>query len=81
MPDITGRLAGLRVLVIEDVADIRDVFVLLLRAEGADVAAVGTGREAADLVGRQEFDVVLTDLGLPDIPGDVLVRQVSSAIS
>jgi len=76
--DISGRLAGLRVLVIEDVSDIRDAFVILLRAEGADVAAVGTGREAADLVGRSEFDVILTDLGLPDIPGDVLVRQMSN---
>jgi len=68
----------MRVLVIEDVPDIRDVFVILLRAEGADVSAVGTGREAAELVGQCEFDVVLTDLGLPDIPGDVLVRQMSS---
>jgi len=77
--DFPGRLAGMRVLVIEDVPDIRDVFVILLRAEGADVTAVGTGREAADLVGRAEFDVVLTDLGLPDIPGEVLVRQMSNA--
>jgi CheY-like chemotaxis protein len=69
----------MRVLVIEDVPDIRDVFVILLRAEGADVTAVGAGREAADLVGRAKFDVVLTDLGLPDIPGEVLVRQMSNA--
>jgi len=73
-----GRLAHLRVLVIEDVADIREVFVMLLRSEGAGVMAVGTGREAAEVVARHEFDVVLTDLGLPDIPGDVLVRQMAN---
>jgi CheY-like chemotaxis protein len=75
---VTGDLLldGMRILVIEDVPDIRDVFTILLRSEGADVVSVGTGREAAELVGRREFDVVLTDLGLPDIPGDVLVRQI-----
>jgi len=76
--DNPGRLARMRVLVIEDVTDIREVFVMLLRSEGAYVTAVGTGREAAEIVGRSEFDVVLTDLGLPDIPGDVLVRQMSN---
>src|SRR2546422_8416576 len=73
-----GRLAHLRVLVIEDVPDIREVFVMLLRSEGAGVTAVGTGREAAEVVARHEFDVVLTDLGLPDIPGDVLGRQMAN---
>lgn len=77
--DSRPLLDGMRILVIEDVPDIRDVFTILLCAEGADVVAVGNGREAADLVARREFDVVLTDLGLPDIPGDVLVRQITAA--
>lgn len=77
--DDRPALAGMRILIIEDVPDIRDVFAILLRAEGADVDAVATGREAADLVARRDFDVVLTDLGLPDIPGDVLVRQIVAA--
>lgn len=73
------RLDGLRVLVIEDVADIRDVLTILLRIEGADVVTAGNGREAAELVTRTTFDVVLSDYGLPDIPGDVLIRQIRAA--
>lgn len=69
-------LEGLQVLVVEDAADIRDVFVVLLRAEGADVIATGSGREAAEIASQRQFDVVLSDLGLPDIPGDVLIRQI-----
>src|SRR5438093_1034358 len=46
------------------------------RAEGADVASAANGREATDLVAAQRFDVVLSDLGLPDIPGDVLIREL-----
>lgn len=72
-------LNGLRVLLVEDSVDIRDVFTILLRAEGAEVTATGSGREAADLAGRREFDVVLSDLGLPDMPGDVLIRHIASA--
>jgi len=69
-------LRGVRILVIEDAQDIREVFTLLLRAEGADVASAANGREATDLVAAQRFDVVLSDLGLPDIPGDVLIREL-----
>ncbi|HEU5196589.1 MAG TPA: response regulator [Methylomirabilota bacterium] len=63
-------------LLVEDAKDIRDVFTLLLEAEGARVTATGTGREAAELASREEFDVLLTDLGLPDIPGDMVIRHV-----
>ncbi|MBI2206095.1 MAG: response regulator [Candidatus Rokubacteria bacterium] len=61
---------------VEDAADIRDVFAVLLRAEGANVIATGTGREAAEFIAERHFDVVLSDLGLPDVPGDVLIRQI-----
>jgi two-component system CheB/CheR fusion protein len=72
-------LKGLRILVGEDAIDIRDVFVVLLRAEGADVVATGSGREASEIASERQFDVVLSDLGLPDIPGDVLIRQIVAA--
>jgi two-component system CheB/CheR fusion protein len=69
-------LRGAKVLLAEDARDIRDVFTLLLQAEGAEVTATGNGREAAELGARGEFDVLLTDLGLPDIPGDLVIRHV-----
>lgn len=72
------KLSGTRILVVEDSPDIREVFTILLRAEGADVMAAANGREAADLALHEQFDVVLSDLGLPDIPGDVLIRQILS---
>jgi two-component system, chemotaxis family, CheB/CheR fusion protein len=69
-------LEGRSVLVVEDVADIREVFVALLRTEGADVVATDSGREAVELVRDGRFDIVLSDLGLPDIPGDVLIGEI-----
>lgn len=72
-------LQGMRILLIEDATDIREVFTVLLRAEGAEVVATGSGVEAAEIARTRDFDVVLSDLGLPDIPGDVLIRQILSA--
>jgi two-component system CheB/CheR fusion protein len=71
-----SALQGTRVLLVEDAKDIRDVFTLLLEAEGAEVVAAGNGREAAELSAQGDFDVLLTDLGLPDIPGDMVIRHV-----
>jgi two-component system CheB/CheR fusion protein len=71
-------LRGAKVLLAEDARDIRDVFTLLLQAEGAEVTATGSGREAAELGARGDFDVLLTDLGLPDIPGDLVIRHVAA---
>ena len=65
-----------RILVVEDAPDIREVFTVLLRVEGAEVTATGSGREAVELASRRDFDVVMSDLGLPDMPGDVLIRHV-----
>ena len=54
------RLRGVQILVIEDAPDVLDVLTMLLRFEGADVTRAGGGH------GRH-FDVVVSDLGLPDI--------------
>jgi two-component system, chemotaxis family, CheB/CheR fusion protein len=70
------RLNQMRILLVEDAPEIREVFTALLRVEGAEVTATGSGREAAELANRWDFDVVLSDLGLPDMPGDVLIRQI-----
>ena len=64
-----------RVLLVEDATDIRDVFQMLLEAEGAHVMATGSGLEAARLAEREDFDVILTDLGLPDISGETVIRH------
>jgi two-component system, chemotaxis family, CheB/CheR fusion protein len=73
------KLVGMHVLLIEDVSDIREVFAILLRSEGADVVATGSGREGAEIAKNGRFDVVLSDLGLPDISGETLIRQLRAA--
>jgi len=72
-------LRGLQILVIEDAPDVLGVLTMLLRIEGADVAAAGSGEEALTVFRSRHFDVVVSDLGLPDISGDVLIRTIIEA--
>jgi two-component system, chemotaxis family, CheB/CheR fusion protein len=74
--NLPGALAGLRVLLVEDAEDIRDVLTFLLRGDGAHVWATGTARAALDAAAIQDFDVLVTDLGLPDVAGDHLIREI-----
>lgn len=74
---LTARvLQGVKILLVEDSDDIRDAFTGLLRAEAADVVAVSTGGAAITAALRDDFDVLLTDFGLPDIRGDFLINRV-----
>jgi two-component system CheB/CheR fusion protein len=73
-----GRLQGAQILLVEDIRDTRDAFALLLEAEGADVVVTGSGREAVEIMTGRDFDLLLTDLGLPDMPGDLVIRHVKA---
>jgi PAS domain S-box-containing protein len=72
------RLDGVRVLFVDDEDDARDVGEAALRELGADVTAAGHAREALDLLQAQRFDVLVSDIGMPEMDGLSLVRQVRS---
>jgi DNA-binding response OmpR family regulator len=72
-------LSGLRVLVIDDDVEVRLVMRWMLEARGATVNEARTGDEALYLMRRSRFDVVLTDLGLPDMSGAAVVLAIRAA--
>lgn len=67
---------GYRVLVIEDDAGVRRTLEHILRGGDHDVLAVPEGRQAIELARAADFDVVLCDLGLPDMDGAEVLRQL-----
>jgi DNA-binding response OmpR family regulator len=71
-PPKAKAFKGIRVLLVEDDAHSRAALTTLLAADGAEVVGAECGQTAL-AHGDGLFDVVLTDLGLPDIPGDVLL--------
>lgn len=68
--------APCRILLIEDSVDTNDSLAMLLELEGHQVTAVMDGTSALAAFARQEYDVVISDIGLPDIDGLALVAQL-----
>ena len=67
-----------RVLLVEDHSDTRNVLTKLLANCGCDVTAVGTVREAVAAAERQQYDLLLSDIGLPDGTGLDVMRHVAA---
>jgi DNA-binding NtrC family response regulator len=69
-------LAGGSVLIAEDEGPTRESLAEVLREEGLTVTAVGDGKAAIEAIDRQSFDVVLTDLRMPEADGIAVLRHV-----
>ncbi len=65
-----------RILLVEDEAAIADTVVYALRAEGLEAVHCLTGGEALRAVRGASFDLALLDVGLPDIGGFALCREL-----
>ncbi|MEP0881892.1 PAS domain S-box protein [Trichocoleus sp. ST-U3] len=69
-------LSGLRLLLVEDDADIREVVVTTLEEAGASVRAVASVPEAMKALDRELPDLVISDIGMPLEDGYGLIRQL-----
>jgi CheY-like chemotaxis protein len=73
-------LAGVRVLIVDDEEDVRELLTLTLQGYGAEVETVGCAKEALERLSRQKpnvnFDVLICDIGMPDEDGYTLIRKV-----
>jgi PAS domain S-box-containing protein len=69
-------LAGLRVLLVDDEADTREVLRVLLEVQGASVTAAASAGEALDVLRRHPTDVLLADIGMPEQDGYALIEAV-----
>jgi two-component system cell cycle sensor histidine kinase/response regulator CckA len=67
-----------RILVVEDDQGARDLIVSSLRADGHEVDASGNGFEALRLLGRQCYDLIVSDLMMPEVDGPSLYSAVRS---
>jgi CheY-like chemotaxis protein len=62
------------VLYVDDEAPLRELVQTYLSIEGWNVTTAGEGNEAIDLLSRQEFDVLLLDLHMPNTDGLEVLR-------
>lgn len=71
-------MSGDLVLVIDDEPQIRRIVRNVLASEGARVLEAATGREGIDLAAAQRPALIVLDLGLPDVPGLEVCREIRS---
>jgi two-component system, OmpR family, KDP operon response regulator KdpE len=73
---LIGGAAPLRVLVVDDEPAIRRFLRTSLSAQGYQVSEAANGADALESAGRAPVDILLLDLGLPDIDGIDIIKHV-----
>jgi len=69
-------LQGVRILVVEDELDALDLITIDLLGHGAKVRGVATAAEALALLRSDQFDLLISDIGMSDTDGYNLIKQV-----
>ncbi|MDI1431178.1 response regulator [Polyangium sorediatum] len=69
-------LAGLRVLVVDDESDMRELMKCILGEAGAEVRVATVAREGFEIFERWRPDVLVSDIGLPGEDGYALIRKI-----
>ncbi|MFB2917389.1 ATP-binding protein [Aerosakkonema funiforme] len=71
-------LTGIRILVVDDEVDTRDFYIFVLEQAGASVIAAASAKEALQVLAETELDILLSDIGMPEMDGYMLMRQVKA---
>ena len=74
-----GETPHMRVLQIEDDAKTAQSVELILRAEGHECDTAESGEIALELARTADYDIILLDIGLPDIDGYEVLRRLRNA--
>ncbi|MGQ0591791.1 MAG: ATP-binding protein [Gammaproteobacteria bacterium] len=69
-------VAALRVLIVDDEAEVCDTLREILEGDGHRITTASCGREALQRMGSEPYDVILTDLRMPDLDGQALYREI-----
>lgn len=65
-----------RILVVDDEESIREFLNIMLKKEGYDVTCVEDGQQAIDALKKKSFDMVISDLQMPNVTGIELLKYV-----
>jgi PAS domain S-box-containing protein len=75
---LAPRLDGLTVLVVDDEEDARTIVERVLEDKGAKVLAAASAMQALELLAASLPDVIVSDIGIPDVDGFTLLRRIRS---
>ena len=69
------ELRGVSVLIVDDEPDGRALIARILEGRGAVATCISSASEALDALARERFDILLSDIGIPDMDGYELIRR------
>ncbi|MND87739.1 Autoinducer 2 sensor kinase/phosphatase LuxQ [compost metagenome] len=75
-PAEEGLLDSVKVLLVDDSSDVLEMMQLLLKAEDAIVSSAAVSSDGLALARSEVFDLMLLDIGMPDMDGHELMRQI-----
>lgn len=74
--DANSDVSDMRLLIVEDNPNAREMLQAVLELEGHEVATAASGRHGIELIEFQHPEVALVDIGLPDLDGYEVARQI-----
>ncbi|MBT8096798.1 MAG: PAS domain S-box protein, partial [Woeseia sp.] len=78
--NVEASRGDLRIVLVEDQADARTALRQLLELQGYDVVEAADGRSGASIIEAQRPDVAIVDIGLPELDGYEVARQIRSNV-
>lgn len=75
-PEQTSRMKGAKILIVDDERPIRRFLRAALTSHGYEIIETSTGKEALQAAALEQPEVIILDLGLPDISGAEVTRRL-----
>ena len=69
---------AVRILIVEDQPDTLEMLAATFRSRGFETIACESAKEALDCVDRQQFDILISDIAMPEMDGLLLIRELRS---
>ncbi|BAU64893.1 multi-sensor hybrid histidine kinase [Stanieria sp. NIES-3757] len=76
--EVLLRLNGFKILIVDDELDSRELLCVMLQELGAQAIAVASAKEALQFISQTKPDLLISDIGMPEIDGYMLLSQIRS---
>jgi len=73
-----ATLKGARILVVEDETDTREMIVQAMKQRGAKPVQADSAKKALELLKQEPYDLLISDIGMPDLDGYAFIRKLRS---
>ncbi|MCC5614326.1 PAS domain S-box protein [Nostoc sp. CHAB 5836] len=79
-PDDLPNLSGVKILLVDDERDTRELIAFILEQSGAEVMQTASALEALQVMPQFQPNLLLSDIGMPEVDGYMLMRQIRAML-